>query len=283
MEPLLEKIVAAGLITQEQVKAAGLWAAAINRSVWSTLVKLEYLSEEQITRFFAQEAQIPYVNLTDYRIKKSAVEILQEHFCRQNTVIPLCRIGNTLFIACANPFDSALMDAVGKLSRSVVEPLIATSTGIIQALDYYWHEPMADYDIADFLVRQGPVKGMPFWRESERIGVDWPVELFVRDDAFSLALPPCIEGRARDISRDAGAIGITFALYLPRGLKVLVALLPRPGVAADEECIELPGEIAHSYMQDTRRFSIGIRFGVVDARTREMLLKRAAGSGGGAS
>lgn len=280
MGPLIEKMISAGLISREQALAAAAEAVKVNRSVWAVLVALDYISEEHIMRFFAQEAQIPYVHLPDYSLKRDALETLDEHFCRAHTVIPLCRVKDTLFVACSNPFNAALMDTIGKLSRCSVEPLIATSTAIFQALDYYWHAPLIDYEIADYLVRQEPVKGMAFWRESERIPVDWPVELMIKDESLSLSVPPCVEGRARDISRDGSAIGISFALYLPRGIKVIVALPPRAATAAGQGRLELSGEIVHSFMQNTRQFCVGIRLADMGDDKKQELLRRTGSSGG---
>ena len=116
MADLVRRIIERGLVTQEQGHAAALEAARTNRTVWFSLVKLDYLSEESIVRFFAQEARIPYVHLPDYRIKQGVLKTLDEHFCRQNTVIPLCMVQETLFVACNNPFNLALLDSIGKLS-----------------------------------------------------------------------------------------------------------------------------------------------------------------------
>jgi len=200
--------------------------------------------------------------------------MLDEHFCKANTVIPLCRVSDTLFLACNNPFNAALMDTIGKLTGCIVEPLIASPAGILQALDYYWHDSFINYDIADFLIRQEPVKGVAFWRGAERIPIDWAVELYVRDDGFSLAVAPYIDGRARDISGDGRAMGITSTLYLPPGIRVLVAVLPQSGQSAVYERLELAGEIVHSFMQDTRRFAIGIRLTDIDAHVKQQLVKR---------
>jgi len=51
MQGLLEKIISAGLITPEQAKSAAGEAARINRSIWAAMIKLEYISEEHLSRF----------------------------------------------------------------------------------------------------------------------------------------------------------------------------------------------------------------------------------------
>jgi len=69
-------------------------------------------------------------------------------------------------------------------------------------------------------------------------------------------------------------MGITSTLYLPPGIRVLVAVLPQSGQSAVYERLELAGEIVHSFMQDTRRFAIGIRLTDIDAHVKQQLLKR---------
>ena len=275
MGSLAERVVEAGLVTQQQADIARLEAVKINRSFWYALVELEYLSEENVIRFFAQEAQVSYVHLPDYRIKRTALEMLEEHFCRQNTVIPLCHIGDTLFIACNNPFNAALLDMAGKISGCVIEPVMATSTDIMQALDYHWHRPDINFEAADFLVRSEPLKGMMFWRGSERVSVDIAVHIAVKDDDFSLSLTSGIDARAHDISGDGSAIGVYIPLYLPAGVRVSAQFDHYDAGQGQNKSVECEGKVIHCFMHNTRKFTAGIRFGAAPAGIMQRILKRA--------
>jgi hypothetical protein len=275
MTDLFGRIIERGLVTREQAEAAAAEAARINRSVWFVLVKLDYLSEESIVRFFAQEARIPYVHIPDYRIKQGVLKTLDEHFCRQNAVIPLWRVRDTLFVACNNPFNTALLDAIGKMSGCVVEPLIATSTAVIQALDYYWRIDTIGFDMANFLVNAEPVRGLTVSRESERIAIDWPVSIAVQDNALSLAFESRIDGRTHDISRDGSAIGIDLPLYLPKGIVIAMAIYPLSGGKRQNMILEAAGEIVQSYMKKTPDYSVGIRFKVMEEGIKKKLLSYA--------
>jgi hypothetical protein len=275
MADLTQRIVEAGLVTREQIDAGRLEAVRIDRSLWFALMKLDYLSEEGITRFFAHEARIPYVSLHDYRIKQSVLNILDEHFCRRYMVIPLWLVKDTLFVACNNPFDTGLMDTIRKLSRCVVEPLMAESTAITHALDSYWKMDDINFDIANFLVSPEPVKGLASSRGSARITIDWPVSVEVRDTAFSLAVPARIEGRMNDLSQDGSAIGISCALYLPKGLMVSVRIFPDSCQKPGPVVFEASGEVVQSYMNKTRDYSVGIRFASGQDAIEKSLLDRA--------
>jgi hypothetical protein len=272
MTDLSDRLIEQGLVTPEALNTARSEAFKIGRSVWFTLIKLEYLTEESIIRFFAQEANIPYVRLSDYRIKQNVLNMLDENFCRQNHVIPLWLVQDTLFIACNNPFNTALLDTIGKSSRCFVEPLMATSTAIDQAIDYYWKLENISFSVADFLVRQEPVKGMAFWRESERLEVDWPVSLAARAGDFVLADSSSIEGQVHDISRDGSAIGIHVPLYLPKGIAVNVSIRPSADNRPQDRIFETEGEIVHSYMHTALAYSVGIRFKNIEEGLKKDLL-----------
>ncbi|MFA6383955.1 MAG: PilZ domain-containing protein [Candidatus Omnitrophota bacterium] len=277
MLDLVSRIVERGLVTREQADTALLEAGKSDLPVWFVFVKLDYLSEESIVRFFAQEARIPYVHIPDYRIKQGVLKILDEFFCRQNTVIPLWLVGGTLFVACNNPFNMALLDSIGKLSGCSVEPLIATSTAIIQALDYYWRIDKIGFDMADFIVSPEMVKGMAMWRKSERIKIDWPVSITVQDDAIALAFESRIEGRTRDISRDGSAIGIGLPLFLPRGIAIAMSIRPSGGGKKRGAVFTVSGEIIQSYMNKTPDYPVGIRFKNAQGDIQAALLRYAMG------
>jgi hypothetical protein len=273
MTDLSDRLIEQGLVTREGLETARLEADKTGRSVWFTLIKLEYLSEESIVRFFGQEANIPYVRLSDYRIKQNVLDMLGEDFCRQNRVIPLWMVQDTLFIACNDPFNTVLLDTIGKLCRCFVEPLIATSTSIGQTIDHYWNPDNINFNIANFLVKQEPIKGMAFWRESERIAVDWPISVAMRDEAFALASSPSLEGRGHDISRDGSAIGIYLPLYLPKGIAVIIRIQPVSDNKPQDRIFETAGEIVHSYMHSGRDYSVGIRFSNIEEGAKKDLLR----------
>jgi hypothetical protein len=275
MTDLSDRLIEQGLVTREGLETARLEAAKTGRSVWVTLIKLDYLSEESIVRFFAQEANIPYVRLPDYRIKQNVLNMLGEDFCRQNHVIPLWMVQGTLLIACNDPFNTALLDTIGKLSRCFVEPLLSTTTEIDQTIDHYWQEDDISFNIADFLVKQEPVKGMAFWRESERIAVDWPISVAVRDEAFALASSYSLEGRGHDISRDGSAIGIYLPVYVPKGIAVIMDIHPLSGKKPQDGIFKIAGEIVHSYMHSARDYSVGIRFNNIEEGAKKDLLNYA--------
>jgi len=272
MTDLVGRIVERGLVTREQADTALLEARRTGRSVWFAFVKLDYLSEESIVRFFAQEARIPYVHIPDYRITQGVLKTLDEYFCRQNTVIPLWRVGDTLFVACNNPFNTALLDSIGKSSGCSVEPLIATSTAIIQALDYYWRIDTIGFEMADFIVSAAPLKGLMPYRESERIPIDWPVSITVQGGVLALAFESRIEGRTHDISRDGSAIGIDLPLYLPKGITIALAIYPVTGERRGNMILEAEGEIVQSYMKIPPDYSVGIRFKIMQDDIKKKLL-----------
>ncbi len=275
MDDIEKLLVERGLTSPETLDLARLEAAKNGYSVWLSLVKLGYLTETQLMVFFAQESGIAYINLSDYRIAPEVLHLLDEHFCRQNTVIPVCKINDLLYLACSNPLDPALVDAAGKHCGLSVEPLFATTAAITAALDYYWRLNERNFSAGQFISRKNPLKGVGFWRESERLFLSLPVMVAVRDQGIALAPAQQLKAQAQDISRNAKAIGIACPVFLPRGVSLFMEFdgLKRPGARQEEFCAT--GEIIRCFMLKEGDYFLGVTLGELDPVLRQRLLEKA--------
>ncbi|MFH0827911.1 MAG: hypothetical protein V1919_01955, partial [Candidatus Omnitrophota bacterium] len=131
MENLLEeKLITEKWVEPWQLNKAKTAADNSGQSLWVSLVKFGILSEDEIALFLAQESGIPYVKISDYAIDQEVLRLVEENFALQNKIIPLFKLGNTLFVACSNPLDSGLLDTVAKMAGCIVEPLAAEAHAI---------------------------------------------------------------------------------------------------------------------------------------------------------
>ncbi len=271
------KLVERKLITLDQLVYARLEAERSGRSVWHAFVKMGFLSEENITRFLASEAGVPYVKLSDYKLQKAVLNLLDESFCRANSVIPVLKDGNNLVAACGNPFDTIMLDTVGKITGCLVEPVMASASSISQALDYYWRLDTLNFDIADLVSKQEPVKGMMFWRESERVKIDWPVCVNLEDDSISLAGAGAVDGMAYNLTRDGLSVGVSLSVYLPKGARVALKIYPAGAKDIDVENVkicEAAGRVVNSYASNNEYFA-GIKFIDMADTMKEYLIRKA--------
>ncbi len=259
MEDLDAKLVQDKWVETMGLVAAKQEAARYGKSLWTAFVKLGYLSEEDIAMFFSSLSNIPYVKVSDYEISPEVLALADEDFYRENLVVPLFKIKNILFAACANPLDTGLMDNLSHIGNCDVEPLMSSAKAIHAALDYYYGPPQKDFEIEKFMIQQNTLKGLAFWRESERLRLEIPVRVTVADPALVLHHAPVIESRTTNISRNGSAVGVQVFMFLPKGVAVSMEFkLEREGAAP--RVIQAKGEIVHSHMEKGQRYFLGIKF-----------------------
>ena len=275
MEDLETKIAQDGWVTVSQLKTAKEEAARARRTVWAMLVKLGYLSLDDLIIFFAQESDIPYVRIADYKILPSVLCLIDENFCRQNLVMPLFKIKDTLFAACSNPLDATLINNLANLCGCNIEPLFACAYSIIKALDSLYGPEDKVFEAGNFILRQQPLEGLPFFRESERLPLNIPVSIKLEDASFALPFSSPIDGSSRDISRNGTAVGLEIFLFLPAGLKISLDFKPGATLLALGQTIKVKGEIVYCRMEKGQHYFLGIKFSEITAEAQEQLFKLA--------
>ncbi len=275
MQVLVTKLVKDNWVTNAQLDLAKQEAARNKKSIWPALVRLGYLSEEDIAIFFAQESGIPYVRISDFKIEPQIINLFEEDFCRQNSVIPLFKIKDTLFVACSNPLNTVLVDNLAKISGCAVEPLIASQQSIIQAIDLYCGLEDKAFEIEQCIVQQRPLKGIKLWRESERWALNIPVSLNVEDKSLSLNCPLPIEGYTRNVSRGGASLSLSLFLFLPKGLNVSLEFKPNKKLSGQEEIIPAKAEVLHCYVEKSKRYILGLRFTEIKDQDHKKILELA--------
>lgn len=271
MLKLEAKLVQDGWVNPYQLSLARQEADRAGKSLWAILIKSGFMSLEDITVFLAQESSVAYVDIADYSLNPEAVRLLDEEFCRQNFVIPMFKIKGRLFIACANPLDTALMDAIAKMAGCEIAPLIASSNAILKALNSFYGIEDKVFELEKFITRQEPLEGLAFWRESERIPLNIPVSIKIEDDSFSLPHAGALDGYTRDISRNGAAIGLEVFIFLPKGVNISLEFKPDKSLTASGEGIRVNGETVYCRMEKGQRYFLGVRFTNISDEARGRL------------
>lgn len=261
-----DKLVQEGLIDQDRLSLARIQAKRSGKNVWYVLVKLGYLSEEQAMAFLARQCGVPYIAPSDYLISRDVLGLLDEHFCRQNAVIPVFKVNEVLYVACSNPLDPALLDAVSKMSGCIIEPLMASCSAIRQALEYYWNLDSRQFETADLISQAAPVKGLAYGRHSERLPLFMTVRVSPYNGSFTLSGSREFKGECRDLSADGKSLGIYSPVYLPGGTDMLIDFEAGMGVHA---------QVIHCQMIKSKWYLLGARLLQLDVERKEKLISLA--------
>jgi type IV pilus assembly protein PilB len=99
LDRLKQALVNEGVITKEKLKIAEATAKRENDPLRKTLIKLGFVTEEQLVRFIGEKMHIPHVNIKNYTIDRRVLEIIPEKIARRYNIIPLFKIENVLTVA----------------------------------------------------------------------------------------------------------------------------------------------------------------------------------------
>ncbi len=263
MKELEKRLVKEGWVTSAQlIKAKEEQKKKKKKSLFSVLVTLGYLSEEDIYLFFAQSAQIPFVRPGDYLSDEELFNLFSEDFYREHLFVPLFRIGNTLYIGTANPLDTEFMDTLRKHTNLDIFPLFASPSSILEAINRVFGPEKVYLQLEELVSFSPSLSILPLGRESERIVINTPVEFKVIDKRITLASSQYLKGTALNISQSGKGVGIRTFLFLPSGAKILLKF-----PSFDPNC-ELEAEITHCRMEQGYYF-LGVKF----LQTRKDLLR----------
>ncbi len=133
-----ELLTKASLITQDQLKDALKVQKETGGKLGETLIKLGFVSEEDITECLSQQFGVPSINLSHFEIDPSVIKLIPADVARKYNILPVNKTGATITIAMADPTNVFAMDDIKFMTGYNVEPVVASELGIKAAIDIYY-------------------------------------------------------------------------------------------------------------------------------------------------
>jgi type IV pilus assembly protein PilB len=133
-----ELLTKASLITQDQLKEALKLQKETGGKLGETLIKLGFVSEEDITECLSQQFGVPSINLAHFEIDASVIKLIPSDVARKYNILPVNKTGATITIAMADPTNVFAMDDIKFMTGYNVEPVVASELGIKAAIDNYY-------------------------------------------------------------------------------------------------------------------------------------------------
>jgi len=135
----LEILLKKGIITQQQVDESKREAQKTGLPFDKALVRLGFVSEEDIAKAIADEMGVPFMDLYGYVIDSDVIRLVPEETARKYKAIPLFKIGDSLTIAMANPQDVIAIDEIRRKSGFVtIEPVLSIEKYIDSSIEQYY-------------------------------------------------------------------------------------------------------------------------------------------------
>src|SRR6266536_831034 len=123
------------IITPEQLQQATKVQKETNCRLGSALVKLNILSDEDVTNFLSRQYGVPAINLSYFEIDASVVKLIPYETAKRYQILPLSRVGASLTIAMVDPTNVFAMDDIKFMTGFNIEPVVASETSILEGIE----------------------------------------------------------------------------------------------------------------------------------------------------
>src|ERR687889_563337 len=98
------------------------------------LVKVGFVKDEEITALLSKQYGVPSIKLTQFDIDAGVIKLIPSETAQKYQIVPLSRAGATLTIAMTDPTNVFAMDDIKFMTGYNVEPVVASETAVIEAI-----------------------------------------------------------------------------------------------------------------------------------------------------
>lgn len=136
-------LVAAGLVTEPQVREALSAQRDTGRRLGETLVELGYVTEPQMTQVLSNQLSIPWVNLYHVDFSRELLELVPAEVAEEHRLVPVYvrhirRQGDTLYVAMDDPMNGDALQRVADHAGLPTKAMVAAPTDIENAIRVYY-------------------------------------------------------------------------------------------------------------------------------------------------
>ncbi len=137
-----ELLLEGGLIDEYQLKSALAHQKQWGGRLGSNMVKLGFITEDELVSFLSYTFRTPAVNLHAVRVPPAMVALIPKDVAKKYGVIPLLQSPDKkkLVIAMSDPTNLAAIDELNFLVGARVLPVIAADTSIEEAMAHYYDQ-----------------------------------------------------------------------------------------------------------------------------------------------
>src|SRR3954454_15501506 len=93
-----------------------------------------YVTEQDMVISMGRCLDTPPVNLSKVRVPEDVMELVPKEMARQYKLSPVCRLGNKLFVAMADPLNVLALDDLRQRTKLEIVSMITTERSVNEAL-----------------------------------------------------------------------------------------------------------------------------------------------------
>ena len=137
-ERLQEILIRDQIITSAQLEAAIEEQKKFGGELSKILVKLNFITEDQLTNLLSEGLGLPLMNIARLKVPPEVVQLVPQDVAIKYKILPIARIGDHLTLAMVDPLDIFALDNVKALTGLVVNPVVGRTKDIVKAISQYY-------------------------------------------------------------------------------------------------------------------------------------------------
>jgi type IV pilus assembly protein PilB len=141
------------IISLDQVEEAKALVAQAGIKLHDALVKLGYLTQDQVMKAIAEFNGLQFVDLAEVTIPASVVEQVPESVARENVIMPFSIEDGQMKIVISDPTDFETVEKLRFVLNKEIQPVLAPREQIIEAINRHYGQSeteSVDSMLADF-------------------------------------------------------------------------------------------------------------------------------------
>ncbi len=158
------------------------------------LIEQGVLTEAQVASARAAQAGLPFVELLEYPVDRTAVSLVAASLCRRHEVLPIAMSGDSLTLAMVDPGNVFAIDDVRAATRLQIHLVVAERSDLLSAIDRFHRADGELSDLTNELEEESAGTDLALSGQQEASQDDAPIVRFV-----NLLISQAIQDRASDI------------------------------------------------------------------------------------
>ena len=135
------------VVSQEQLDQAHKQQKSTGDTLDASLVKMGLMSEGDLLTVLSRVYDMPAVDLANFDVDKSAVDLLPADVALKFGAIPIRKVGRTLTLAMADPLNIYAVDDIKFIVGLEVQAVVAAESAIKKTIDRFYGTVNALNDI----------------------------------------------------------------------------------------------------------------------------------------
>lgn len=133
-ERIADVLIEDGLLLPAQLQEAMEIQKKQGGRLLKLLVDKQYVTEQDMVISMGRCLDTPPVNLTKIRVPEEIADLVPKEMARQYKLAPVCKLGNKLFVAMADPLNVLALDDLRQRTKMEIIPMITTERAVTEAL-----------------------------------------------------------------------------------------------------------------------------------------------------